>query len=361
MDNSIVFKDSWNNVVNTPPSKFREYLDKFGVEGIEQRGSKFIFRCPVCGDSDKVKTKKRGFLITNSDGKATIGCHNCGYKNSFNNFLKSEKRDLYRKWIEDVYVGISLDSSIKNNVSVEVATDITSEEIVDYSLFKPLAIFNNSEIYRKTMEFVCSRKIPKKFARHFMYCESGRYANRVIIPHYNKDMSFKHFEARDLRPNPMVKYLYPSNWKPNNYNLPNLDLSRDYFIFEGVIDSLFLDNSVACGGAQKYKYVFEQLHESAHSKAIIFADGDKDGFKVAFKFLKKGYRVVKWNSKMLKWKKGVYDLNGLILSGFFAPEDFNEDGTLKTSAIMPYVIEPSMGEILMFQIDALGAGINNLD
>lgn len=360
MENDGVFVHSWNHVVTTPPAKFKEYLEKFGVEGIEQKGRKFVFRCPICGDSDKVKTKKRGFLITNMDGNGAIGCHNCGYKNSFGKFLKSEKKELYNQWIQDVFIGISLNSKTETENATYVDAPL-EEEIVDYSLFKPLAVKTQSRTYQSAMEFVCSRRIPKKYARHFLYCEEGRYANRIIIPHYNKDMTYKHFEARDLRPKPGVKYLYPENWKPNNYNLPNLDLGRDYFAFEGVIDSQFVDNSGACGGAQKYDFFFENIHKSLHRNGIVFADGDEDGLRVAFKYLKKGFRVFKWTNKLLKWELGVHDLNGLVTSGFFKPEEMNPDGTVKTEVIMQYVIQPTIGEIMCFQMEALDLGVNLLE
>ena len=344
--------------MTTPPSKFHEFLVKYGVEGIEPRGRKFIFRCPVCGDSDKIKSKKRGFLITNMDGNGAMGCHNCGYRASFSNWLKKYNHDLYTQWIQDVYVGISLDDRVSEEAIVPEDIEFP-EEVVDYSLFLPLKKVSDSIIYRKSMEFICQRKIPRKYARHFLYCEQGRYANRIIIPHYNKDMTYKHFEARDLRKNSYAKYLYPDNWKPNNYNLPNLDLGRHYFVFEGVIDSLFLDNSGACGGAQKYDYFFENVHRSLHRNGIVFSDGDEDGIRVAFKYLKKGIKVFKWQKDMLK--NEVHDLNGLIQSNYFKADDFNEDDTIKTDVIMKYVIEPTIGEILCFQMEALDLGINVIE
>lgn len=358
MGTGEAFIGKWNHTVTTPPSKFNEYLVKFGVEGIEQKGRKFVFRCPICGDSATIKSKKRGFLITNMDGNGAMGCHNCGYKSSFSNFLKNERIELHRQWIQDIFIGISLDDKVEQE-NIEYVEVNPEEEIVDYSLFLPLTKVSNSVIYKKAMEFICTRKVPKKLARHFLYCESGRYANRIIIPHYNKDMSYKHFEARDLRTNPWVKYLYPDNWKPNNYNLPNLDLGRPYFAFEGVIDSMFLNNSGACGGAQKFDFFFENIHKSSHRNGVVFADGDEDGIRASFKFLKKGLKVFKWTREMLSY--GVHDLNGLVQVGYFKENEFNEDGTVKTEAIMKNVIESTIGEILCFQMEALELGVNVLE
>lgn len=351
------FVTTWNHNVHTPPSKFLEYLQRCGIEGIEQRGHKFVFRCPVCGDSAKVKSKKRGYLVTDSEGKGTMGCHNCEHKSSFTWYLKKYEPTIHRKWIQDVYVGFSLNEKVrKENEAVEEEVNNT-EEVVDYSLFFKLQEKRDTPVRRAALEFIHSRRIPKHIAKHFLYCESGRYFWRLIIPHYNKDMSFKHFEARDLSKKSFAKYLYPDKWEPNNYNFPNIDLGKNYFAFEGVVDSTFMRNSGACGGAQKYDFFFKPIHKSYIKNAVVFADGDRDGIIASFKLLKKGLRVFKWTRQMLKYG---HDLNELVQNGYFADEDFNDDGTVKEEVIMKHVVSSSIGEILCFQMNALDLGVNVL-
>ena len=47
----------------------------------------YNFRCPICGDSKKNKSKTRGYLYT-SKANTNYKCHNCGASMSLNNFLK---------------------------------------------------------------------------------------------------------------------------------------------------------------------------------------------------------------------------------------------------------------------------------
>jgi transcription elongation factor Elf1 len=103
-----VYTTQWNVAVMTPPSKFLEYLNKCSVEGIVQKANKFTFRCPLCGDSEKSSSKRRGFLLTKMDGNAAMGCHNCGHRGSFKDYLKNEKPIIYSQWVKDVFIGISL-------------------------------------------------------------------------------------------------------------------------------------------------------------------------------------------------------------------------------------------------------------
>ena len=47
----------------------------------------YNFRCPICGDSKKNKSKTRGYLYA-SKVNTNYKCHNCGASMSLNNFLK---------------------------------------------------------------------------------------------------------------------------------------------------------------------------------------------------------------------------------------------------------------------------------
>lgn len=354
-----VYTTQWNVAVMTPPSKFLEYLNKCSVEGIVQKANKFTFRCPLCGDSEKSSSKRRGFLLTKMDGNAAMGCHNCGHRGSFKDYLKKEKPIIYSQWVKDVFIGISLDKKVAEQHENAVTEELTSrEEVVDYSKFLPIDIKRESKVRSMAIKFIKDRKIPKHIAKQFKYCESGRYYGRIILPHYNKDGTYKHFEARDLRPDPWVRYLYPENWNPSCYNKPNIDYGRTYFVFEGAIDSMFLQNSGACGGAQKYDFFFSEMHKTHKNNGIIFADSDKDGLKVAYKYLKKGYRVFMWTREMLEYGK---DLNDLVKKGFFSEGQMNPDGTVLESVIMKYVVSPSIGDILCFQLNALTLGVNVLE
>ena len=57
----------------------------------------YNFRCPICGDSQKNKSKARGYLYAI---KTSINykCHNCGASMTFNNFLKKVDANLYSQY-----------------------------------------------------------------------------------------------------------------------------------------------------------------------------------------------------------------------------------------------------------------------
>ena len=47
----------------------------------------YNFRCPICGDSKKQKSKARGYIYAIKQN-VNFRCHNCGASMSLNNFLK---------------------------------------------------------------------------------------------------------------------------------------------------------------------------------------------------------------------------------------------------------------------------------
>ena len=48
----------------------------------------YNFRCPICGDSKKNKTKTRGYLYT-MKANVNYKCHNCGASMSLESCLKT--------------------------------------------------------------------------------------------------------------------------------------------------------------------------------------------------------------------------------------------------------------------------------
>ena len=60
------------------------------------------FRCPYCGDSQKNKSKARGFVFR-KESNLIYKCHNCGKGASFQNFLKHVDTKIYDDYIFERY------------------------------------------------------------------------------------------------------------------------------------------------------------------------------------------------------------------------------------------------------------------
>ena len=56
----------------------------------------YNFRCPICGDSKKNKSKTRGYLYT-IKADVNFKCHNCGSSMTFSNFLKNIDTTMHKQ------------------------------------------------------------------------------------------------------------------------------------------------------------------------------------------------------------------------------------------------------------------------
>ena len=58
----------------------------------------YNFRCPICGDSQKNKSKTRGYLYA-VKADMNFRCHNCGASMTFSNFLKKIDTNLHIQYV----------------------------------------------------------------------------------------------------------------------------------------------------------------------------------------------------------------------------------------------------------------------
>ena len=84
-------------------SKIQPRLQQFK----KKRDYLFNFRCPVCGDSKKSKTKARAYLYRVKTDMF-FKCHNCGSGLNLANLIKLVDRPLYDQYILERYKGVNL-------------------------------------------------------------------------------------------------------------------------------------------------------------------------------------------------------------------------------------------------------------
>jgi hypothetical protein len=167
-----------------------------------------------------------------------------------------------------------------------------------------------------------------------------------------RDGSYRYFEARDLTDKSFMRYKYPPGVPQQNYNLNNIDKTTPFFIFEGAIDSFFIANSMACGGASKLKTVLSLIDKKYHKNITIVFDGDKDGIQTSYAFLKLGYNVFVWNKEM--WalrdiKKNKIDMNQLVMTGYF-DNILDEKGQIPCEQLIKHVLKPTLQNLLEFEL-----------
>lgn len=101
-------------------------LDRYRIK--HTNPYKINFRCPLCGDSKKNRSKARGWLLE-KDNKLFYFCHNCGASHAFANFLKVIDPLAYNDYIAEKYIGKANNTLI----SVESTLETTKFEQPKFS------------------------------------------------------------------------------------------------------------------------------------------------------------------------------------------------------------------------------------
>ena len=218
----------------------------------------YNFRCPYCGDSQKNKSKARGYFYrikTNTNFK----CHNCGLNVSFNSFLKdldpvTHKEYVFEKFKEghigknfvhetpESLVEKAMESKpvFKKRVKVDLpnAFDVNVSKIYLHGR----AIFEGEFYYTDNFKEFANTIRPGTF-------ESTKYGEeRIVIP-LKRDGKLIGVQGRALSSNP-IKYITVmiDDEQPKIYGLDSINPDLPVYVVEGPLDSTFLDNSVAlCG------------------------------------------------------------------------------------------------------------------
>ena len=214
----------------------------------------YNFRCPICGDSKKNKSKARGYLYAK---KADVNykCHNCGVSLTFSNLLKHVDPVMHKQYVFERFKdGKTGRATVveepkfnfeppKFKKKLDLPNAMTSPEACGYLMGRRLdpAKFYYTDRFKK---WVNSRKEVFESTKHD--------EPRIIIPlYYQKDLIGIQGRSLDFRNPKSVKYItvmFDDN-APKIFGLDNIKLDEPVYVTEGPFDSTFLRNSVAMCGA----------------------------------------------------------------------------------------------------------------
>jgi transcription elongation factor Elf1 len=86
--------------MNYIDSKYIGFISNRLVRFKRSSDNTYTFRCPICGDSQKNKSKTRGYIYQKAD-KVLFFCHYCQASMLFGNLLKHVDPELYKEYIQE--------------------------------------------------------------------------------------------------------------------------------------------------------------------------------------------------------------------------------------------------------------------
>lgn len=269
----------------------------------------YNFRCCLCGDSQKNKSKARGYFYQVKNN-TNFKCHNCGINISFNNFLKQLDLEIHKQYSFDKFK----EGHTGKNFTVEEPKFEFKVPKFKQKLDLPKASENPS-----ASGYLRGRKLnPDKFYYAEKFKEwtnslkqtfkSIKYDEpRIIIPIFYQK-SFVGFQGRSIGPN-KVKYITVMLYDnaPKIYGLDEIQKDRTVYITEGPFDSTFISNSIALCGADG------DIGKWGIDDCVWIYDNEPRNSEI----LSRISRVIEMGQKVVIWPSGINekDINELILSG----------------------------------------------
>ena len=211
----------------------------------------YNFRCPICGDSKKNKSKMRGYLYA-MKADVNFKCHNCGASMTFSSFIKHLDPVIHKQYVfERFKQGTTGRATVVEEPKFHFETPTFKTKIK-----LPKASENPSADGYLTARKLDSTQFYyaegfKKFVNTLKQTfEDTKYdEERIIIPlYYEKNLIG--LQGRSLGPS-KVKYITVmlNDDAPKIYGLDNIRKDAPVYITEGPFDSTFIRNSIAMCGA----------------------------------------------------------------------------------------------------------------
>ena len=135
------------------------------------------FRCPYCGDSQKSRTKARGFVYRKKND-LFFKCHNCGAGATLANLIKHVDSKTYDDYILERY----RDGGTVTRSPVPKPEFKFDAPVFKKDIFKSLRSISELADTHPARRLVEKRRIPKQFLSNDLYlCDSFyKFTNTLI-------------------------------------------------------------------------------------------------------------------------------------------------------------------------------------
>jgi hypothetical protein len=294
------------------------------------------FRCPICGDSQTNKSKKRAYFIQR-DSNLMFYCHNeCGTI-GFERFMRDNYGDLYtaykfelikllREERSDSYVAppappaAAVEAPVVFTVKKAVGTDLMqssdNEAAMKYLNNRKIPLECIPDIFfsYRFKRFINSY-LPDKFPEE----QADREDPRIVLPMRWYDGTVFGVIGRSVIPESQLRYMTIKfdETKPKFFGLDRLNSDKLAYVTEGPIDSLFIDNAIAMAGTDSNP---DAIFRSKDDYVVVL-DNQPRSSSVIYKYTKylnQGCKLVIWPSSV-----PYKDINDCITKGGMSVAEVN--------------------------------------
>jgi hypothetical protein len=297
--------------------RFHDSPEKQKINDSNDR--KLNFACPICGDSEKKASKKRGNLYYDTGAYKcwNDGCMAYMSVAEFVAKMSSEFGIMLPSFVlEAEYKPIKVKRT--GSPLLRFMTSDTSELITISDVLKRFGLQRLDQVDDcVALDYIKGRDLDQiEDYGDCLYCDSSD--NKVFIFNFDRRSGkLLGFSMRLLDEFSDRKYIIKSysdlanifsqinldkeliedaNFLNNYFNILNIDFSKPIIMTEGQFDSLLLENCIATTGVTKAKSIMSSL--GAKGGLRILFDRDAAGKIEMIPLIKQGYSVFMWNKIM---------------------------------------------------------------
>ena len=286
----------------------------------------YNFRCPLCGDSQKNKTKCRGFVYRKKDDYFYM-CHNCSVSTTFYNFLKQVDESLLKEYQLERY---------RNGTERGNYTKPDFSEAKEKPVFKERIRLESIESLPEehfAKRYIKSRKIPVVFESQLYFAPDFKQFvetlgieketlhkddQRLVIPFYDSKKNLIAIQGRALGKSELRYITIKLDDDFDKvFGLDRINQDEMIYVVEGPIDSMFLENAVATADAnlESITKLFDK------SQVTLVFDNEPRNKQIVEKInlaIDNHFNVVIW-PEFIDCK----DINEMVLDGF-SPDEIQD-------------------------------------
>ena len=272
----------------------------------------YNFRCPICGDSQKNKSKTRGYLYS-VKADMNFRCHNCGASMTLSNFLKEIDPVIHKQYVFERFKGG------KTGRGTVVEEPKFKFEPPEFKPKIPKVDLPKASENPQAKQYLENRKLD---STKFYYTDKFKaWSNshkhtfddltydepRIIIPLIYQNTLIG-FQGRSLGPN-KVKYITVmlNEEAPKVYGMDQIEKGRSVYVVEGPFDATFINNSIALCGSdgdlehfKAYDFIYAYDNEPRNKEIVGRIE-----------------RCIRDNKRVVIWPNTIRekDINDMVLAG----------------------------------------------
>jgi hypothetical protein len=291
------------------------------LEKFKQKNTNlYTFRCCFCGDSQKNKSKTRGFVYEKNNNYF-FTCFNCDRGTTLRSLI-----NFLDPHLEQEYVMENFQEKF-NPVERKIETpSIPQFKKVEKKIDLPSVFsLDDNHVAKK---YLLDRKIPEQELKSLYFTEDFKQfvesvadkkldqtGPRIIIPFFSRSGELIAFQGRAID-NYSMRYITVKLDKEQEkiFGLDKVDPMKPIYVVEGPFDSLFLPNAIATADSNlaSASTVFSK------NKLILVPDCEPRNKNIVnniSKFIKNGFNVC-----LLPETFGAKDINDAIKNGLTEQE-----------------------------------------